>query len=71
MWNINDSFIYHKDIQKLFRNEDQTALCLYHHKKRKDSLETQAVLIEIFMLCWNLPSSRKHQEWLQKNIAFS
>ena len=31
---------------------------------------TRAVLIKIFMLCWNLPSGPKHQGWLQKNIAF-
>ena len=36
-----------------------------------DSLETLAVLTEIFMLCWNLPSGPKHRGWLQKkNIAF-
>ena len=26
--------------------------------------------MEIFMLCWNLPSGPKHRGWLQKNIAF-
>ena len=31
------------------------------HKKRKDSLETRAVLIEILMLCWNLPNGPKHR----------
>ena len=40
------------------------------HKKRKDSLETRAVLIEIFMLCWNLPSGPKHRGWLQKKYCF-
>ena len=34
------------------------------------SLETQAILIEISMLCWNLPSSPKHLGSLQKNIDF-
>ena len=34
------------------------------------SLETRAVLIEIFMLCWNLPSGPKHHGWLKKNSAF-
>ena len=38
----------------------------HSHKKRKDSLETRAILIEIFMLCWNLPSGPKHWGWLQK-----
>ena len=35
------------------------------HKKRKDSLQTWEVLIEISMLCWNLPSDLKHQWSLQ------
>ena len=38
----------------------------HSHKKRKDSLEKRAVLIEIFMLCWNLPSGPKHRGRLQK-----
>ena len=33
----------------------------HSHKKPKDSLETRAVLIEISMLCWNLPSGTKHR----------
>ena len=50
---------------------DQKTLSLNHsHKKRKDSLETRAVLKEIFMLCWNLENGPKHRGWLQKNIAF-
>ena len=42
----------------------------HSNKKQKDSLETLAVLIEISMLCWNLPSSPKHRGSLQNNIAF-
>ena len=42
----------------------------HSHKKQEDSLETRAVLIEIFMLCWNLPSSPKHRGWLQKKHCF-
>ena len=43
----------------------------HSHKKQEDSLETRAALIEVFILCWNLPSSPKHRGWLQKkNIAF-
>ena len=46
---------------------------LYHsHKKRKDSLETRAVLIEVFMACWNFSSRPKHRGSLQKkNIALT
>ena len=33
------------------------------------SLETGAVSIEIFMLCWNLSSGPKHRGWLQKGIS--
>ena len=29
----------------------------HSHNKRKDSLKTRAILIEISMSCWNLPSS--------------
>ena len=44
----------------------------YHgHKKGKDSLETGAVLIEISILCWYLPSDSKHRGSLLKNITFS
>ena len=43
----------------------------HSHKKQKDSLETRAVLIEIFMLCWNLPSGPKHRGWLQKKTLLS
>ena len=38
--------------------------------QKTDSLETRAALIEIFMLCWNLPSCQKHRGWLQKNSAY-
>ena len=31
------------------------------HKKQKEVLETRTVLIEISMLCWNLPSRPKHR----------
>ena len=41
-----------------------------YSSQETDSLETRAVLIETFMLCWNLPSGPKHRGWLQKNIAF-
>ena len=43
----------------------------HSHKKQKDSLETRALQIEIFMLCWTLPSGPKHQGSLLKNMAFS
>ena len=45
-----------------------TSYTLLHdsHKKREDSLETRAILIEIFMLYWNLPSSPKLWRALQK-----
>ena len=37
---------------------------------RNESLKAQAALIEIFLLCWNLPSGSKHQAWLQKKHCF-
>ena len=40
--------------------------CPEHKHKETDSLETRAVLIEIFMLCWNLSSGSKHRGSLQK-----
>ena len=41
------------------------ALSVFDHslKKRKDSLETRVVLIEISMLCWDIPSGPK-KTWL-------
>ena len=50
--------------------QSEIAALNHSHKKRKDSLETRAVLIEIFMLCWNSPSSPKHRGWLQKKTLF-
>ena len=41
------------------------------HRKQKDSLETRAVLIEVSMLCWILPSSIKHWGSLKKKTWLS
>ena len=49
---------------------DPTFLSNHSHKKQKDSLETWAVLIEISILCWNLPSNRKHRGSLQEKHGF-
>ena len=38
----------------------------HSHKKRKDSLETRAILIEISMLYWNLSSGSKHRDHFKK-----
>ena len=45
----------------------------YYHslKKRKDSLETWTVLIEISILSWNLPNGLKHRGSLFNKMAFS
>ena len=43
----------------------------HSHRKGKNSLKTRSVLIEISMLCRNLPSAPKYWESLQKNMAFS
>ena len=43
----------------------------HSHKKRKDSPETWAVLKEMSMLCWNIPSGPKHRGSLRKNTAYS
>ena len=45
--------------------------CPEHKHKETDSLETRAVLIEIFMLCWNLSSGSKHRGSLQKKTWLS
>ena len=37
--------------------------------KRKDSLETQAFHLEIFMLCWNLVNGPKHRGSFLDNMA--
>ena len=37
------------------------------HKKWKDNLETRLVLIEIFLLRWNLTSGSRHRGSLQKS----
>ena len=42
----------------------------HSHKKWKDNLETRTVLIEISMLCWNLPSGPKHRGSLYKKHGF-
>ena len=45
---------------------------LHHsHKKWKDSLETEAVHIEILLLSWNLTNGPKHQGSILKNMANS
>ena len=47
-------------------------VCFDHsHKKRKDSLETRAVYIEIILVSWNLPNGSKHQGWILRNMAIS
>ena len=56
---------------KYLKNKTMFSYFKYSHKKRKDSLETRAVLIEISMLCWNLPSGPKHRRSLQKKTWLS
>ena len=43
---------------------------MYSHKET-NSLETRAILIKIFILCWNLPSDPKHRRSLQKKTWLS
>ena len=51
---------------------DQIKLCFNHsHKKRKDSLETQAVYIEIFLLSLSLPNGPKHPGSILRNMTSS
>ena len=40
------------------------------HKKQKDSLETRTVLIEIFLLFWNLRAAQNTGDAFKKNIPF-
>ena len=42
----------------------------HSHKKRKDSLETRVVFMEISMLSWNLPNVPKHWGSLLKKHGF-
>ena len=43
---------------------------LYHsHKTRKDSLETRAVHIKIYALCWNLANCPRQKGWFFQNLA--
>ena len=63
----HNSFYYFLQYFKLSVVEDYKNI---EWKQETDSLETRAVLTEIFMLWWNLPSGPKHWGWLQKNIAF-
>ena len=39
----------------------------HSHKKWKDSLETRAVYIEIFLVSWNLPNGPKHRGSILRN----
>ena len=48
----------------------EKALYSHSYKKREDSLETQAVLIEIFMLYLSLPSGPKNRGHFKKNLPF-
>ena len=41
----------------------------HSHTKRKDSLETQAIYIEISVVSWNLPNGPKHQGSILRNMA--
>ena len=61
IWAITAELLYYKGYHFICFNNFN-----HSHKKRKDGLETQVVLIENFMLCWNLASSPKHQGSLQK-----
>ena len=54
-----------------FKTLTATIQIHHSHKKWKDSLETRTALIEISMLCCNLPSGPKHREWLQKRTRLS
>ena len=43
----------------------------YNHsyKKWKDSLETQAISIEISLVSWNLPNNQKHRRSVLRNMV--
>ena len=41
----------------------------HSHKKRKDSLEKQAVHIGVYMLCWNLVNGPKHRGSFLDNMV--
>ena len=43
----------------------------HSHSKRKDSLETRAVYIEICMLCWNLVNGPEHRGSFLDNKAWT
>ena len=43
----------------------------HSHKKRKDSLETRAVYIQISLVSWNLPNGPKQQGSILRNMSSS
>ena len=49
----------------------ETAVLKHSLKKRRDSLETRAVYIEISLVSWNLPNGPKHRGSILKNMASS
>ena len=62
-WNLKTTPDLRRSLkQKAFAN---LFWSLNHSHKETNSLETRVVLIEIFMLCWNLPSGPKHGESLK------
>ena len=50
IWKVNEFNFLNEEVEELTRRWNQN-LIDHSHKKREDSLETQAVLIEIYMLC--------------------
>ena len=48
----------------------QPGVAYKHSHKKQIVWKHEHVLIEIFMLCWNLPNGRKHRGWLQKKHCF-
>ena len=67
-WKLREGKMQSLSLQKA--KTDLNYKLQHSHKKRKDSLETWAVLTEISILCWNLPSGPKHRGSLPKNMAF-
>ena len=69
--NFGQNLLSHS-CKKFCHETKEVVICICCSISQKaDSLETRAVLIEIFILRWNLLSGQKHRGWLQTKTVLS